>query len=712
MQDLYLLNEVSSLYGVGPKQTERLGKLGIVTLKDLLFNFPRRYDDFSQNVNIGDLEAGESQTVRGIISRVQRVVSRRGVKVFKVLLADETGLVELIWFNQDYLQDILISGREIIVSGQVSRYRGSLSFSNPAYEVVEDKGKDSVHVGRIVPIYQETAGLTSKWLRAKLKILLASQVIDELKETLPISILRSQELWGLKKSIEQIHFPDCRESLHKARKRLGFEELFFLQLQALESKRLWQKEGKAFEVGFNREIFKDFVRKLPFSLTSGQKKSLKEIFVDIEDDKPMNRLLEGDVGSGKTVVAAATLLNAATSGYQAVIMAPTEILAEQHFESLQDLLSSFNLRIGLLTAAKAMLSSPLSKEDRESLASLGGEEKRFSVLPYKRDTLHEYISLGNVDIVVGTHSLIQDRLQFHKLAMVVIDEQHRFGVEQRGKLTQSSGNPDVLVMTATPIPRTLAIALFGDLDISIIDELPPGRKPIITRMVPDGKRERAYEFVAKQIREGRQVYVVCPLVEESEKLEFKSAIEEYERLKEDVFPEFSVGLLHGRMPSDEKNEVISDFRQKKYDILVTTAVVEVGVDVANATVMVIEGADRFGLSQLHQFRGRVGRGQHQSYCLLFSQTQSEASNQRLQALVRTNNGFELAEEDLKLRGPGEVFGKKQSGMPDLKMASLLDVRLLKQARSVAQMVISRFEEFPDLRKRVSLSSSEQMVVWN
>lgn len=708
----HLGSPLSELYRVGPKQMERLEKLNLLTVRDLLFHFPRRYEDYSQSVEIHDLQEGISQTIKGRVTRSQLVNTRRGMKMFKALLSDGSGVLELTWFNQAYLQEVIREGEELIVSGVPKDFRGSLGILNPSFEVLkpEQEGKENLHVGRIVPVYPETAGLTSKWLRSKLKVIL-DEVLVEIKDQLPTELIQRQDLLPLPDALKELHFPTEGKTLQQARERLGFEELFFLQLKGVLARRAWVAQGKSFPVKVMKEPLAQFTRSLPFQLTSAQQRAVKEILQDVGGKAPMNRLLEGDVGSGKTVVAVMGLLNAVVNGYQGALMAPTEILAQQHFYGLIKLLEPFRLRIALLTAAKTELCSPLSEEDQQQLQALGGSVKTTSILPYKRDTLHEYIALGNVDIVIGTHSLIQDRLHFHQLSLAVIDEQHRFGVEQRGKLTQQHGNPDVLVMTATPIPRTLALALYGDLELSIIDELPAGRKPIVTRIIPQNKRERAYEFVRKELDAGRQVYVICPLVEESEKLEVKSAVEEYERLQNGPFRDYSLGLLHGRLPSDEKQSVIECFRQKEIDLLVSTSVVEVGVDVPNASIMLIEGAERFGISQLHQFRGRVGRGEAQSYCLLFSDSDNEASQERLQALVNSTNGFELAEEDLKLRGPGEVFGTKQSGIPDLKMASLLDAKLLKRSREEAERWADRLDQFPQFSSRLKQIENDG-VVWN
>ncbi|HNT29577.1 MAG TPA: ATP-dependent DNA helicase RecG [bacterium] len=689
---LHLTSPVTHLYGIGAKQAEKLGHLGIATLQDLIWHLPRRYDDFSRTVRVRELRIGEKQTVRGVLWKLQENRSRRGLNLLQATLVDESGVVHLTWFNQPFLKKQLVEGSELYVSGKVDLYRGYPTFSNPSFLSSADSEHDtakSLHVGRIVPVYAETAGITSKWLRGKVKAALDA-VIGELSERLPVELLRRQKLLGLPEALREIHFPTDAQLLRKARERIGFEELFYWQLRALMHKRDWQQAGKAYPCRIETEALRTLKSQLPFSLTQAQSRAVREILEDIRKPYPMNRLLEGDVGSGKTIVAAIGAYNAVVQGLQAVIMTPTEILAEQHFTGLSKLFHGYAFEICLLTGTGARLSSG------ESISKLD---------------CYSRLADGSISLLIGTHAVIQEGITFDKLAYVVIDEQHRFGVQQRGFLSKSSGNPDVLVMTATPIPRTLALALYGDLEVSIIDEMPKGRKPIITKQISPGKRQAMYGFLRQQLDDGHQAYVICPLVEESDVLEVKSATEEVERLRLHELKGYRLGLLHGRLKSRDKEAVLRAFRDQELDVLVSTSVVEVGVDVPNATIMLIEGAERFGLAQLHQFRGRVGRGEAQSYCFLLSEADNEEAQKRLDALVRSTDGFKLAEEDLKLRGPGEVFGRRQSGVPDLKMASLLDIRLIKRVREEAELWVDRLNDFPEISAAIR-QLEHQDIVWN
>jgi ATP-dependent DNA helicase RecG len=556
---------------------------------------------------------------------------------------------------------------QIVLSGTVSQYLGRPVFENPEWEPVE---LDPLKTRRIVPIYPLTRGLNSHKMRE-----IQKQTVNEwagkVPDPLPVSIRRRLGFYTLPYTLQQVHFPDSQEALHHARQRLVFDELFLLQLGMMGLRRDWQG-APGIPIPYNHEALASFIAMLPFELTGAQKRVIDEIMTDMARDVPMNRLLQGDVGAGKTVVAAAAMVAAVQSGLQAVLMAPTEILAEQHYQGLRGMLEQMGIRVSLLTGS-----------------TTAGE----------RTALYEEITDGTAQVVIGTQALIQDKVQFKHLGLVVIDEQHRFGVEQRKALrdkgavsSNGSGNgrgpaepnPHLLVMSATPIPRSLALSMYGDLDLSVLDEMPPGRQEIKTRWLRPSERERAYSFVRSQIESGRQAFVICPLVEESDKIDAKAAVVEYERLQKEIFPDLKLGLLHGRMKADEKEAVMRSFYSGEIDILVSTSVIEVGIDVPNSTVMVIEGANRFGLAQLHQFRGRVGRGEHQSYCLLLAESVTGDAEERLSALEKTNDGFILAEKDLEIRGPGEFFGQRQSGLPELQLASLLDMKMLEIARAEAQ----------------------------
>ncbi|OIP98469.1 ATP-dependent DNA helicase RecG [Candidatus Wirthbacteria bacterium CG2_30_54_11] len=697
---LILDDPVDRITGIGDRQKDKLAKLNIRSVRDFIFHFPRRYDDFSEIVPIRSLRSGAQQTVKGTLWHVEQSNSRGGLRMLKATVVDPTGVLHLVWFNQPYLKDQLKEGTDLLVSGKVEVFRGVLSFNNPSFEPVpkadtddtsKPAGAGSLHVGRIIPIYAETEGVTSKWLRTKIRTAL-DHTLNLVEERQPAELLARQKLLGIREALEQVHFPGNQKQLARARERLGFDELFFWQLRALLRKSEWKSSRKAVPMTIQTEALKTFRAALPFDLTECQRRSIREILEDIRSPSPMSRLLEGDVGSGKTVVAAAGLLNAAAQGAQSALMAPTEILAEQHYRSLVSLLKKHKLSIALLTGSRALLSG----RDGEDIS---------------RPDLLKIIKSGEVNIVVGTHALIQDDVVYQSLALVVIDEQHRFGVEQRKALMRKGAAPDVLVMTATPIPRSLALALFGDLELSILDEMPKGRKPILTEVVYASNRTRVHEFVKKQLDSGRQAFVICPLVEESEVLEVKAATEEHELLQQGAFKNYRLGLLHGRMKSKDKDAVIQAFRAGEYQMLVSTSVVEVGVDIPNASVMLIEGAERFGLAQLHQFRGRVGRGAEQSYCFLFATTTAPESEQRLRAMVRCQDGFQLSEEDLKLRGPGEVFGTRQSGIPDLRMASLLDAQLIKRVREEAELWVGH-PSFEMYFGAAVASGTGDSLVWN
>jgi ATP-dependent DNA helicase RecG len=627
---------------------------------------------------INRLQYGETVTVIGTIWEV-RARQARNHKLVQAVISDGTGKIQATWFNQPWLTGKLKTGMQIVLSGTVDQFLGRPILQNPEWEPVE---LEPLKTRRIVPIYPLTRGLSSHKMRD-----IQKQVVNgfagKVPDPLPVSIRQRRAFYTLPYTLQQVHFPDSQESLHAARQRLVFDELFLLQLGMLGLRRDWQS-APGIPVPYNEQALTAFTGMLPFELTGAQKRVINEMLADMARDVPMNRLLQGDVGAGKTVIAAAGMVAAVQGGLQAALMAPTEILAEQHYQGLSSLLEQLGIRVTLLTG-----STPASE----------------------RTAIYAAITDGTAQVVIGTQALIQDKVNFKKLGLVVIDEQHRFGVEQRKALrdkgvaspngspadgsAESEPNPHLLVMSATPIPRSLALSLYGDLDLSILDEMPPGRQEIKTRWLRPSERERAYSFVQSQIESGRQAFIICPLVEESDKIDAKAAVVEYERLQKEVFPDLKLDLLHGRMKSDEKEEVMRGFYAAETDILVSTSVIEVGIDVPNSTVMVIEGANRFGLAQLHQFRGRVGRGAHQSYCLLLADTVTGDAEERLSALEQTNDGFVLAEKDLEIRGPGEFFGQRQSGLPELQLASLLDMAMLEIAREEAQAL---FEIDPMLER--------------
>jgi ATP-dependent DNA helicase RecG len=662
---------VTTVKGIATSSASKLAKLGVQTIRDLLYFFPRRHLDYSQRKTIAELVVGDEQTVLATVweARMARLGPQQGTEV---IVGDETGNIRAVWFNQPYLAKNFRTNAQVVLSGRVSEFKNNKVFESPEWELVEDK--ELIHTGRLVPVYPLTRGLYPRQVRNMVKRALDNWVW-QITDFLPQGTKSRFKLIDLPEAIIQAHYPESYSLKAEARRRLAFDELFLLQLGVLSKKRDWQERqpGNAFKtIGENIDRF---LRSLPFTLTSAQQRVLQQILADLQETRPMSRLLQGEVGSGKTVVAVTALLAAADNGYQGAFMAPTEILAEQHFRSICQLLSRVSER----------------KEEQDNLCRFYGLFSHpitfilltGSISEKRKAALHKEIEEGNVDIVIGTHALIQKAVEFSRLGMVVVDEQHRFGVLQRLALRQKGFNPHILVMSATPIPRTLALTLYGDLDLSVIDELPPGRKEIKTKWLKPEQRTRAYDFLRREIAAGAQAFIICPLIEESESIEAKAAVAEYERLSQEVFPDLKLGLLHGRMATTEKDKVMKSFRDGKLDILVSTPVVEVGIDVPNASVMLIEAADRFGLSQLHQFRGRVGRGEKQSYCLLLAEKPSPEGSERLQAIEGIQDGFVLAEKDLELRGPGEFFGTRQSGLPDLRMARLSDTPLLELARNEA-----------------------------
>jgi ATP-dependent DNA helicase RecG len=687
----------------------RLENLDIKTVRDLLWHFPVRYEDFSKIYAIAELEPGQQATIQGVVEEVKLGRSyRRHMTIVEATIADDSGTIRAIWFNQPYVANILKVGRLANFSGKVSLSdEGELYLSHPAHEMLriapvarEDgelsDGSPTRHTARLVPIYPETRGLTSRGIRFIMQSIMKR--LPTFKEWVPEGTLAELHFPDANRAIRAIHFPKTLEEAAAASRRFSFEDLFLLQLVNLEQKLKLARE-KAPAITTDIERVKALLGELPFELTPSQKKSLWEIIKDLERPMPMNRLLQGDVGSGKTVVAAIAAISAAANGYQTAFMAPTEILAQQHFETMKGLMGKIPAgeqpAIGLLTGSRAVVFY----------------EKDVAA-PISRAAMAKKVEDGEVAIVFGTHALIEKTVSFKKLGLVIIDEQHRFGVRQRAALTANAAGlvPHFLSMSATPIPRTLMLTVFGDLDLSLITELPAGRKPVTTKIVTPIERQLTYDFVKKEVRAGRQVFVICPRIEPTQeekniqKLEMRSVKEEYERLRTKVFPDLRVAMLHGQMKPKEKEETMRQFKEKEFDVLVATSVVEVGVDVPNATIMMIEGAERFGLAQLYQFRGRVGRGAHQSYCFLMADSETKAANARLKALMEAQNGFDLAEKDLALRGPGQFFGEVQTGLPDIAMSALQDPELVKASREAAVNIMKKdplLKSYPALRTKLA-----------
>ncbi|MBD2137538.1 ATP-dependent DNA helicase RecG [Anabaena sp. FACHB-1237] len=658
---------------IGIKRAENLGRLGLITVRDLLFYYPRDHIDYARQVNIKELEGGETVTIIGEVKRFNFFTSPRNNKlsILELVLKDHTGQIKINRFFagaryssrgwQEGLKKRYPVGCTIAACGLVKGSKYGLTLDNPELEVLADPGDpiDSFTIGRVVPIYGLTEGVVANAVRQAVVSVLPA--VHNLPDPLPKGLREKYELMELKEAIPNIHFPKDSDTLKIARRRLVFDEFFYLQVGLLQRQKQAKANANSAVLVPQGQLLEKFDHIIPFRLTNAQQRVVNEIFNDLQKSAPMNRLVQGDVGSGKTIVAVMAILAAIQSGYQAALMAPTEVLAEQHYRKLVSWFNLLHLPVELLTGS----------------TKVG-----------KRREIHSQLETGELPLLVGTHALIQDTVKFSKLGLVVIDEQHRFGVEQRAKLQQKGEQPHVLTMTATPIPRTLALTVHGDLDVSQIDELPPGRQKIQTTLLTGQQRPQAYNLIRREIVQGRQVYVILPLVEESEKLDLRSAVEEYQKLQETVFPEFQIGLLHGKMTSAEKETAINKFRDNETQILVSTTVVEVGVDVPNASVMLIEHAERFGLSQLHQLRGRVGRGAAQSYCLLMSSSRSPEAQQRLRVLEQSQDGFFISEMDMRFRGPGEVLGTKQSGVADFTLASLVDdEEVLLLARTAAEKVI-------------------------
>lgn len=670
---------ITVLSGIGPRHAQTLSRLSLHSLGDMLYFFPRRYDDYSQLKQINRLTYGEEVTVIGIVQSVYNRPVRSGrTTLTEALISDGSGTLKITWFNQPWIAKRLHDHMQVVVSGKVDQYLGRLVINNPELEPIDTK---NLHTNRIVPVYPLTGNITQRWLR-RMMHQVVTYWAPKIEDPLPEDLRRSASLIDLPSAILQVHFPDSWEKLKAARQRLAFDEILFLQLGLLEQKRTWQeREARTFNPP--EDWVTAQVERLPFRLTGAQKRVLRELRDDLSSGRPMNRLLQGDVGSGKTVIAALAIAMVVREGAQAAMMAPTSILAEQHYKSL----------LRLLTAGSSLQES----EIRLMIGATPESEKRM---------VREGLESGEIKVVVGTHALIEEPVVFKDLQLAIVDEQHRFGVEQRAALRDKGHNPHLLVMTATPIPRSLALTVYGDLDISVMDEMPPGRQPVATHVLSPIERERAYSLIQSQIDQGHQAFIIYPLVEENEKnketapagppvIAGKAAVGEHGRLQEDVFREYDLGLLHGRLRPDEKEEVMAGFRDGKYDVLVATSVVEVGVDVPNATVMLIEGANRFGLAQLHQFRGRVGRGGDKAYCLLIPESEDALENERLAAMAETTDGFVLAEKDLEQRGPGEFLGTRQSGFAELRLATLTNVRLIEKARRLAKTL---FDQDPYLEE--------------
>lgn len=662
---LDLTKDVKYVKGVGPNRVKLLNKIGIYNLGDLITYYPRDYEDRSKPRMIQNLVDGEDSLIKAVaVSRVVEIRLKNRMCMYKLVVQDETAKCTIIWFNQSYLKNKFIIGETYYFFGKANIRMGKFEMSSPAFDDVNTKN----NTGRIIPIYSSTYSLSQNTIRKIIENGL-EMVDGNLEENMPEYILDNYNLLGINEATKKVHFPESFEEFKEARKRLVFEELLTMQVALLGLKNKYSRDIKGIE--FAKEYkFSDIINDLPFNLTNAQIRVLQEIENDMEKDKSMNRLLQGDVGSGKTIVSIIAAYKAVKSGYQAAIMAPTSILASQHLESFTEILEKYNIRCELLIS---------------------------SITKKKKEEILEKLKNGEIDVLIGTHAILEDNVIFKNLGLVVTDEQHRFGVRQRSKIASKGKNPDVLVMTATPIPRTLALILYGDLDISIIDELPPNRKKIDTFAVTKQMEERVNNFIKKQIEEGRQCYIVCPLVEENEEIDAKSVLELAEKYKNETFKEYKVEYIHGKMRPKEKDEIMLEFKEGKIDILISTTVIEVGVNVPNSSIMVIENAERFGLAALHQLRGRVGRGEYKSYCILKYNSKSDVVRQRMKIMQDTNDGFVIAEKDLELRGTGEFFGTKQHGIPDFKIANLFeDIHILKMVQDLSKKIE---EEDPRIRVR-------------
>jgi ATP-dependent DNA helicase RecG len=650
------------LKGIGPKKASSFSEVGINSIEDLLYFFPRRYEDRTKFTSISSLKEGDNQTIKAtVIARGEkRSWKKRRFNILEVVVGDNTGKIFCVWFNQGYLKEYFKIDATLILFGKIERYAGRLQMNSPEFEIVSQAADESLNIGRIVPIYSLPQGLTQRNLRQIIKNAL-DQYLPQINDTLPYDIRSRNNLLNLAKSLINIHFPDNPDMQKQAYERLAFEEFFLFQLP-LVLRKIKRKEKRGIAHKLDGKLADSFISSLPFELTSSQERVLQEIKLDMAKPQAMQRLLQGDVGSGKTVVATVAGMIAIQGGYQVAFMVPTEILATQHYNKIS---SEFVVRSSELKQVKVgLLTSSANKKEKERI---------------NKDIEH-----GKIDLIIGTHALLEEGVRFKNLGLVVIDEQHKFGVGQRALLPQKGANPDVLIMTATPIPRTLAITLYGDLDISIIKELPPGRLPVKTLYIKEDEKPKAFTIAKHEIRQGRQVYIIYPVIEESYSLDIAGAKKMYGELKSGEFKEFNLGLIHGRLKQKEQDEIMQKFKNNEINILISTTVLEVGIDIPNATCMIIEHAERFGLSQLHQLRGRVGRGAHESFCILVSDVTTLDGQKRIEAMVRFSDGFRIAEQDLKIRGPGEFFGSRQHGLTELKIGNpLTQMQLLKRAREEA-----------------------------
>lgn len=667
-----LNDPVTNLKGVGDVLAKKMAKLGLRTIYDLIDYYPRAYQDYSEISSIKNLKPGQV-SIKAVIKQAKGRYVRFGLHITEAIASDSTGSVKLVWFNQPYRSTALKKGQEYFISGNFELRNRAFSISNPSVELVSDM---PINTARIIPVYKETKGLTSYQIRAAIKQ--CQPLIDNHEETLPDWIIKEQKLISFSEAIWNLHFPKSPKALEQAKKRIGFEEVFALSLASLLNKQANQSE-KALQISFDEQLARKFVSKLPFQLTEAQRKAIWQVCLDLQGKEPMNRLIEGDVGSGKTVVATMAALMPIIGDWQVALMAPTELLARQHADTVHKLLAPLGMhhQVGLI------------------VGSLSNKQKAAA-----RDAVKN----GQIKFIIGTQALIQDSVDMHKLALVIIDEQHRFGVEQRKQLMIKAGHmPHMLSLTATPIPRSLALTLYGELDISILDDKPKNRAVVSTKIISSNMRAEAYKLINEQIDSGRQIFIVCPLINESETINAKSAEAVYEKMKNEVFKNRSIGLLHGKLKAEQKQEIMQQFIDQKIDILVSTTVIEVGVDVPNASVMMIEGVERFGLAQLHQLRGRIGRSEHRGYCLLML-GDSQVPSKRIKALESSNDGFKLAEYDLELRGPGAIYGTMQHGQLDLRIAKITDVHLIKSARQAADKFITSNEnllQYKQLAKTIN-----------